>query len=117
MLYDPQDYSSNLKILFQQMKMYETTNSNFQYENLVEQSIWSPLYAEQICSKTNPPMNERLQKIILTAALLHNIGKMSPPHCVPDFKRHKYIYNEIQEYGSVGSKEVKVKKPISITTL
>lgn len=106
--FDGQDYPSELKILFNQMKYYETTNTNFHAGNLLEHSIWTLLFCESLTRKFNinggPPLNlDRLTRIVVIAGLLHDIGKMSPEHCLKNDLRKKYIYFDIKDHPKIGS--------------
>ena len=87
-LANPLDWQhSNLKnapveiaLLLDQMALYKSTNVDFHAGNLLEHSIWSLLFAEQLVLNTPkygiPDLD--IQKKIAATAFIHDIGKMAP---------------------------------------
>ena len=100
--YDSEEYPANIKKLFEQMKKYETTNTNFHSGNIFEHSIWSLLFSEHISGRTYPEIDDRLKKLIIASALIHDIGKMNPESCQLNVSRKKYIYYDIQNHPQIG---------------
>lgn len=103
MFYDAEEYPPLLKLLFEQMKMYETTNTNFHSGDLFQHSIWCLLFAEDLSNRTRPAIDERFRKVIIAASLLHDIGKMDPENCGKNIIRKKYIYNSLPEHPTIGA--------------
>jgi hypothetical protein len=112
MFYDPENYPPNVRELFNQMKKYETTNTNFHSGNIFEHSIWSLLFSEHISGRTTPPVDERLKKVIIASALIHDIGKMNPASCELNDIRKKYIYRDIEQHPQIGAKYFDTGIPI-----
>jgi hypothetical protein len=112
MFYDPEEYPKNIKTLFDQMKKYETTNSNFHGGNLFEHSIWSLLFSEHLSGRTDPPMPDRLRKLIIASGLIHDIGKMHPESCMLNTTRDKYVYMDIENHPQIGAEYFEKGIPI-----
>jgi hypothetical protein len=112
MFYDPEEYPKNIKTLFDQMKKYETTNSNFHGGNLFEHSIWSLLFSEHLSGRTDPPMPDRLRKLIIASGLIHDIGKMHPKSCSLNKTRDKYVYMDIKNHPEIGAEYFETGIPI-----
>lgn len=112
MFYDPEEYPKTIKILFDQMKKYETTNSNFHGGNLFEHSIWSLLFSEHLSGRTDPPMPDRLRKLIIASGLIHDIGKMNPESCILNPTRDKYVYMDIENHPAIGAEYFEKGIPI-----
>lgn len=112
MFYDAELYPNNIRILFEQMKKYETVNTNFHSGDLFEHSIWSLLFAEHLSERASPKMNDRLKKLIMAAALVHDIGKMSPSSCERNKIRNKYIYYEVADHPDIGARYFDTSIPI-----
>ena len=115
--YDPEVYTPNVRILLNQMKYYETTNTNFHAGNLFQHSIWSLLFTESLTGKIKrlggeSPIQERLKRIIVAGGLLHDIGKMSPEHCILNTSRNKYMYHAIEEHPTIGARYFDIGIPI-----
>lgn len=102
-------YESAEKIIqqfIQQMSYYKSTNINFHAGNLLEHSIWSLLFAEQLVvnSKYGSPSID-IQKQIATVAFLHDIGKMIKPESDSlqiIRRKHDLIYYSIPDHPQIG---------------
>ena len=103
MFYDAEEYPPNIKSLFNQMKKYETTNTNFHSGNIFQHSIWSLLFAEHLSGRTTPKVDDRLKRLIMGSALIHDIGKMNPEKCVLNVTRNKYMYDVIESHPEIGA--------------
>jgi hypothetical protein len=90
-------------LLFNQMEMYESVNTNFHSGNLLEHSIWSLLFAESICQKLGLS-NIRFIKLCAIAALVHDIGKMDPfdRETVYNITRKKQLFYALQNHPIIG---------------
>ena len=103
MFYDPEKYPDNIRELFNQMKKYETINTNFHSGNIFEHSIWSLMFSEHLSGRTDPEMDDRLRKVIIASALIHDIGKMHPASCTINETRKKYIYFDVVDHPKIGA--------------
>jgi hypothetical protein len=107
---DPDAFPDTVKTLVNQMKYYETTNTNFHSGNLLQHSVWCLLFAESLIGKLvnlkNPSveaLDEKTRSIIIAAALLHDIGKMNPSMCSKNMNTRKFVYYAIESHPSIGA--------------
>ena len=106
-----------IKIYYQQLDLYETTNFNFHSGNLLEHSVWSLLWAEFILDKSGEFNKllipdyiiknvDNIKRVIAFSAFIHDIGKMAfskDPSIIYNNIRKKFIYNDVKEnmiYGA-----------------
>jgi hypothetical protein len=94
-----------------QLKLYESTNINFHSGNLLEHSVWSLLFAEDLIDRnlkvstyfTQEQARIKILKIITCfAAFIHDVGKMSPENCSKNKHRRKFIYFDIENHTDIG---------------
>lgn len=85
----------------QQMSYYKSTNVDFHAGNLLEHSIWSLLFTEQLVvnSKYGSPTID-IQKKIATIAFIHDIGKMIESETIK--RKHDRIYYSIPNHPQIG---------------
>jgi len=109
-----------VKLYYDQLNMYETTNINFHSGNLLEHSVWSLLWAEFILNKDGefnklviPPsiVNnfDNIKVVIAFAAFIHDIGKMAytkDPSIVYNNLRKKFIYYDVKDHMIYGSEYI-----------
>lgn len=85
----------------QQMSYYKSTNVDFHAGDLLEHSIWSLLFAEQLVVGTKygiPSID--IQKKIATIAFIHDIGKMIASKTIQ--RKHDRIYYSIPDHPQIG---------------
>ena len=90
--------------LLEQMALYKSTNVDFHAGNLLEHSIWSLLFAEQLVlntSKYGIPDIE-VQKKIAATAFIHDIGKMAPNNDRVSKRSNDCVYFSIPEHPVIG---------------
>lgn len=92
---------SVIRQFIEQMSYYKSTNVNFHAGNLLEHSVWSLLFAEQLVmgSKYGVPGVD-IQKKIATIAFIHDIGKMAPNQTIK--RKHDRIYFAIPDHPKIG---------------
>jgi HD-GYP domain-containing protein (c-di-GMP phosphodiesterase class II) len=92
----------------QQMSYYKSTNVDFHAGNLLEHSIWSLLFAEQLVvnSKYGSPSID-VQKKIATIAFIHDIGKMIVSETIQ--RKHDRIYYSIPNHPQIGGDYIRGK--------
>ena len=112
-------YPEKVRLLMNQMRYYETTNTDFHSGNLLQHSVWTLLFTEsllgQLVDLNNPDviaLNDRTRSIIIAAGLLHDIGKMNPDKCVKNTKRNKFIYYDILTHPEDGAEYFDTGIPI-----
>lgn len=90
----------------EQMSYYKSTNVDFHAGNLLEHSVWSLLFAEQLVmgTKYGAPSVE-IQKKIAAIAFIHDIGKMAPNETIK--RQHDRIYYSIPTHPKIGSDYIK----------
>ena len=115
--YDPEIYTPKVRILLDQMKYYETTNTNFHAGNLFQHSIWALLFTESLTGKIKKlgdgsSIPEKLKRIIVASGLIHDIGKMSPENCIMNINRNKYMYHAIKDHPEIGSRYFDIGIPV-----
>ena len=106
-----------IKLYYDQLDLYETTNFNFHSGNLLEHSVWSLLWAEYILNKAgefkrliiSDPIikdEDNIKKVIAFAAFIHDIGKMSykiDSTILYNKSRQKFIYFDVKDHMTYGS--------------
>lgn len=95
-----------IRQFLEQMSYYKSTNVNFHAGDLLEHSVWSLLFAEQLLlgTKYGVPSAD-IQKKIAAIAFIHDIGKMAP---VETKKRtHDRIYYSIPDHPEIGGDYVR----------
>jgi hypothetical protein len=123
-LKNPLDWQySNLKgapaeilLLLDQMTLYKSTNVDFHAGNLLEHSIWSLLFAEQLVLNTPkygiPDLD--VQKKIAAAAFIHDIGKMAPNSAHVTKRSHDCVYFSIPDHPEIGGDYIRGTRPLPI---
>jgi len=123
-LANPLDWQhSNLKdapveisLLLDQMALYKSTNVDFHAGNLLEHSIWSLLFAEQLVLNTPkygiPDLDT--QKKIAATAFIHDIGKMAPNNDRVTKRSHDCVYFSIPEHPEIGGDYIRGTRPLPI---
>ena len=110
-----------IKIYYQELSLYETTNINFHSGNLLEHSIWTLLWSEYILNQEGefkrlliPNLiinnDDNIKRIIAFAAFIHDIGKMAykiDPTIVYNRLRKKFIYFDVKEHMKYGADFIK----------
>ena len=103
-----------LKLLFEQMDKYQTTNTNVHSGDLLQHSIWCLLFSEFIMAQMKTAnillKDERFMKLIGITALVHNIGKMVPAddeHTVKNITTKKILYFDIPNQPQIGAEYIK----------
>ena len=106
-----------IKLYYQELSLYETTNTNFHSGNLLEHSIWSLLWAEYVVDQQGefsklllPELIiknvNNIKKVIAFAAFIHDIGKMAykkDPLIVYNNLRKKFIYFDVKDHMLYGA--------------
>lgn len=91
--------------LLNQMALYKSMNVDFHAGNLLEHSIWSLLFAEQLVLNTPkygiPSLD--IQKKIAALAFIHDIGKMAPNNENVVKRKQDCVYFSIPEHPQIGS--------------
>ena len=100
-----------------QLALYETTNVDFHAGNLLEHSIWTLLFAENIMKNNvvrRPAMlyqdktfSKHLDRFTAFCAFIHDIGKMSRDHVEINDKRKKFIFYAIPDHPEIGEMYIK----------
>jgi hypothetical protein len=101
---DMQGAPVEINNLLDQMALYKSTNVDFHAGNLLEHSIWSLLFAEQLVLNTPKygiPDIETQRKIA-AIAFIHDIGKMAPNNPRVTKRKHDCIYFSIPEHPIIG---------------
>lgn len=123
-LANPLDWQhSNLKdapveisLLLDQMALYKSTNVDFHAGNLLEHSIWSLLFAEQLVLNTPkygiPDLD--IQKKIAATAFIHDIGKMAPTSDRVTKRSHDCVYFSIPDHPEIGGDYIRGTRPLPI---
>ena len=105
-----------ISLFLEQMALYKSTNINFHAGNLLEHSIWSLLFAEQLVLNTPkygiPDID--IQKKIAAAAFIHDIGKMDPNSKHTIKRRHDYVYFSIPEHPKTGGEYIRGTRSLPI---
>jgi len=108
--------SDIIRLFMEQLSYYKSANVNFHAGNLLEHSIWSLLFAEQLMTNlTATPIgtpNLETQRQIAAAAFLHDIGKMYP---TGQHKRsHDFIYYDIKDHPKIGGDYIRGTKSLPL---
>lgn len=90
-----------IRQFLEQMSYYKSTNINFHAGDLLEHSVWSLLFAEQLLlgTKYGVPAVD-IQKKIAAIAFIHDIGKMAPSKTQK--RKHDCIYYSIPTHPEIG---------------
>lgn len=102
--------------LLDQMALYKSTNVDFHAGNLLEHSIWSLLFAEQLVLNTPKygiPDTDT-QKLIAAIAFIHDIGKMAPNSANVTKRSHDYVYFSIPDHPEIGGDYIRGTRPLPI---
>jgi hypothetical protein len=102
--------------LLDQMALYKSTNVDFHAGNLLEHSIWSLLFAEQLVlnmPKYGMP-DPDTQRKIAAAAFIHDIGKMAPNNDKVTKRSHDYVYFSIPDHTEIGGDYIRGTRPLPI---
>lgn len=111
------EHSSDIiKLFMRQLSYYKTTNIDFHAGNLLEHSIWSLLFAEQLMANLAftewgvPEKSDQMR--IAAAAFLHDIGKMAPEE---EFMRtNDYVYYSVPSHPKIGGEYIRSKRALPI---
>lgn len=102
--------------LLDQMALYKSTNVDFHAGNLLEHSIWSLLFAEQLVLNTPkygiPDLD--IQKKIAAAAFIHDIGKMAPDSDWVNKRSNDCVYFSIPDHPKIGGDYIRGTRPLPI---
>jgi len=108
-------YDSAPKVIQQfitQLSYYKTTNLDFHAGNLLEHSIWSLLFAEQILASALFYVDEALKRRIAATAFIHDIGKMVPSEMIR--RKEDYIYYAVPTHPDIGRKYILGELPMPL---
>ena len=111
---DLKDADKAIKQFMEQMSHYKSTNVDFHSGDLLEHSIWSLLFAEQLLfnlTQFGSPPSE-MKKKIAAAAFIHDIGKMAPDQTTR--RRHDYIYYSIPDHPAIGGDYIRGTKKLPL---
>jgi len=99
-----------------QLGLYETTNVDFHAGNLLEHSIWTLLFAENIVKNnviTRPALISQskdfvsqLDRFTAFCAFIHDIGKMSRENVKANDTRKKFIFFAIPDHPEIGGQYI-----------
>lgn len=97
--------TDTIRTYMQQLSIYKCTNINVHSGNLLEHSIWSLLYAENLIKhdKLNIPFyinNNEIKKLAIFTSFIHDIGKMSPYDCTSN--DGSFYYRTIDNHSQHG---------------
>lgn len=106
-----------IKLYYDELDLYETTNINVHSGNLLEHSIWSLLWAEYVVNQQGEFSKlllpefiiknvNNIKKVIAFSAFIHDIGKMSykkDPSIVYTNLRKKFIYFDVKDHMLYGA--------------
>lgn len=101
-----------IKSFFIQLSYYKTTNGQFHSGDLLEHSVWSLLYAEQIALRFSKKIGMEAAKKIASIAFLHDIGKMDPSKCLK--RKHDMVYFALPDHPRLGGDYVRKTKPLPV---
>ena len=114
------DIDPLIKLYYEQLSLYETTNINFHSGNLLEHSIWSLLWSEYILNQDGKfeglmipdviKKNNDLKRVIAFSAFIHDIGKMAyilDTSIIYNSLRKKFIYYDVKEHMIYGANFIK----------
>jgi len=108
--------SDIIKMFMEQLSYYKSTNVNFHAGNLLEHSIWSLLFAEQLMINLASSLigvpDVATQRKIAAAAFLHDIGKMAPDK--NQKRKHDYIYYSIKDHPTIGAEYIRGSTPLPL---
>jgi hypothetical protein len=111
------EHSSDIiKLFMQQLSYYKSINIDFHAGDLLEHSIWTLLFTEQLMTNLSftewgvPKKNDQMR--IAAAAFLHDIGKMVPEE---ELKRsNDYIYYSVPDHPRIGGDYIRGKRPLPL---
>lgn len=110
------DAPVEISLLLDQMALYKSTNVDFHAGNLLEHSIWSLLFAEQLVLNNTkygiPDLD--VQKKIAATAFIHDIGKMAPNSDRVTKRTHDCVYFSIPEHPEIGGDYIRGTRPLPI---
>lgn len=105
-----------IKNFITQLKLYKTTNVDFHAGNLLEHSIWSLLFAEDLLFNLKDnfisSMSTINKKIISGIAFIHDIGKMTPDNNNMHKRKSDMIYFAIPEHPQIGGDYIRKTKQL-----
>lgn len=107
------DAPVQIALLLDQMGLYKSTNIDFHAGNLLEHSIWSLLFAEQLVLNTpkygTPGLD--IQRKIAATAFIHDIGKMAPDNNKLTKRISDFVYFSVPEHPIIGGDYIRGTKP------
>lgn len=110
------DAPVEISLLLDQMALYKTTNIDFHAGNLLEHSIWTLLFAEQLVLNTPkygiPDLE--IQKKIAAIAFIHDIGKMAPNSDRVTKRSADCVYFSIPEHPGIGGDYIRGTRSLPI---
>ncbi len=116
----PKIQTSNptIQAYFQQLFLYQSVNVNFHAGDLFQHSVWSLLFSELILRGFDMPAEilgrDTFRKTIAFSSFVHDIGKMSPPHCEQNNKTNKFIYFSIEQHAQIGYEYIIGKRNLPV---
>lgn len=115
--YTDREKPPQIELLLDQMALYKSINVDFHAGDLLEHSIWSLLFCEQVILKMiakygNP--SQETQKKIVASALIHDIGKMAPYNDKVTKRTHDCIYFSIPEHPEIGGSYIRGERDLPI---
>ncbi len=96
-----------------QLSLYESTNVGWHAGNLLEHSVWTLLFCEDIMDGLHgyeqlELKNEEYKKIVAFCAFIHDIGKVEPYNArkynIYNKIRRKYVFFSVPNHPEIGSK-------------
>jgi hypothetical protein len=122
-LQDPLDWQHSdmtsadkiIRSFFQQLSYYKSENTGFHSGDLLEHSIWSLLFAEQLLINTPASVittTRDAKKNIAVMALLHDIGKMDPSSCTK--RKNDLVYFSMPNHPKLGGDYIRGTKKIPL---
>lgn len=86
-----------------QLSLYKTTNVDFHAGDLLEHSVWSLLFAEQLVANDAAyKPSDKWQRRIAAIAFLHDIGKMTVDPKYVTVRERDVVYYVIPEHPTMG---------------
>jgi hypothetical protein len=108
---DIQNANDTIKVFMKQMGMYKSFNYNWHAGDLLQHSVWSLLFAEDLVDKQviwddNVKYNNEYQKLIAFTAFIHDIGKMRPDLVYGNVKNGTFVYHNISKHSLYGKEYI-----------
>lgn len=102
--------SETIKTYMNQLGLYRSYNVNFHAGDLLQHSIWTLLFSEDIMRQnaiTQPPqMIDNLDHVTAFCAFIHDIGKMYPDGAKKNEARKNFRYFSISNHPWIGAQYI-----------